>query len=116
MSWGNIHVLAEKARHHGRVARVLCCCKGRLSIQASSMHYCHPQADDAGWYSHFEVYVSDLMPVDPEVLARFIRQCEDAGGRWSEDDRIVPYAPAEAVDDLVTALGGPHPKIHPEYF
>ena len=81
--------------------QVICADGYRMSIQASSAHYCTPKKTDAKTYSSVEILVYEF----DELLAEYIddnNYSNNIGGM----DMIGSYVPAETIIRLLIKHGG----------
>ena len=82
-------------------APVITCADGvRVSVQASSFHYCSPRSD-VGPYTSVEVGFPSVSP--PDSWADYFE------GDWNTDDHtqsVYGWVPAELVKEFVESHGG----------
>jgi len=72
----------------------------RLSVQASSSHYCHPREDSLKQYDSFEVWCWESFPFLGDTLKKLV----DA--RHEDDDGPLGWVSAEDVLAIVNEHGG----------
>lgn len=92
----NTHIMGHRAAGGSLVVPALRFANGLdLSVQASSIHYCSPRADEGPW-SRFEVGQADHR-LFPELR----------GYRGDPEDRrdVHGYVPREVIEAIITRLG-----------
>lgn len=98
MSVINEWVTSNRYSQDGNMSRHVICASGlRMSVQASSDHYCRPRVDNAESYTHFEIgFPSNVVP-------QILEYAEDAD---SPTGTVYCYVPAEVIDAVIAENGG----------
>ncbi len=91
--------MPQQARKH-----VLCKDGFKMSVQASSNHYCSPKSDGYDMiYSEVEVgFPSEREP----LLDKYVEDLSGEDGVLDYTDSVYPYVPAEIVSTIIAKHGG----------
>lgn len=77
----------------------------RMSVQASSYHYCQPRIDNAAFYTHYEVgFPSAIEPLLGAYMERLWR--DDDEPEQDPTQSVYPCVPVRVVAEIIEKHGG----------
>jgi hypothetical protein len=79
------------------VPQITCVDGFKISVQASSVHYCQPREDNAPQYTEVECGFPNA---EPELILEYAENPDDP------TETVYAYVPIELVEQLITLHGG----------